>query len=210
MQKCDNSAFCKRLRGVQSDSWSISPDSVSVKGSDVHAVVVCGESKQELDLTLTAYDGIARLHVNEVKDSGKQRFQVPHALLPDVDSKAISWAKHDKSSNSIMLKLGEADVTLQYSPLQLDVSVGGKPAISFNSKQLFNFEHLRQKQVGANMKHACTWTALCHIMPLPVPSQIFAMSCHIMSCHVIPNHRCREMRFACQHPDYQTRSMPST
>ncbi len=108
----------------------------------------CGDSKEELDLTLTAYDGIARLHVNE-RTSGKQRFQVPHALLPDVDSKATSWGQDEKSSNSLRLKLGQADVTLQYRPLQLDVTVNGKAAISFNSKNLFNFEHLRQKQVSS-------------------------------------------------------------
>ncbi|DBA94742.1 TPA: hypothetical protein ACH3X1_002291 [Trebouxia sp. C0004] len=146
-KKCENSAFCKRLRGVQGQNCSISPSSVVVKGSSVHALLQCGDSKEELDLTLTAYDGIARLHVSE-RTSGKQRFQVPHALLPDVDSKATSWGQHEKSSNSLCLKLGQADVTLQYRPLQLDVTVNGKAAISFNSKNLFNFEHLRQKQEG--------------------------------------------------------------
>ena len=150
MQKCENSAFCKRLRGVQGQTYSIAPSSVSIKGSAVHALLTCEDSKEQLDFQLTAYDGIARLHINEAKDSGKQRFQVPHALLPDVDSKAVSWSKHEKSSSSMVLKLGQADVTLQYSPLQLDVTVAGKPAISFNSRNLFNFEQLRQKQVSAS------------------------------------------------------------
>ena len=110
--------------------------------------MACGDAKQQYELALTAFDGIARLHINEAGDSGKKRFQVPHALLPGLDKQAINWDKHDKSPSSLTLKLGQADVTLQYSPLQLDVTVDGKPAISFNSKQLFNFEHLRQKQVG--------------------------------------------------------------
>ncbi|DBA85180.1 TPA: hypothetical protein ACH3X2_005892 [Trebouxia sp. C0005] len=146
-KKCENSAFCKRLRGAQGQTCSISPSSVVVKGSAVQALLQCGDSKEELDLTLTAYDGIARLHVNE-RTSGKQRFQVPHALLPDIDSKGTSWGQHEKSSNSLCLKLGQADVTLQYTPLQLDVTISGKAAILFNSKSLFNFEHLRQKQEG--------------------------------------------------------------
>ena len=153
MQTCDNSAFCKRLRGSQSSAWSISPDSVAVKGSAVHATLVNQDIQQTLDLTLTAYDGIARLHINEAKDSGKLRFQVPHALQPNVDSKATSWGKHQQSSSSLALQLGPADVTLQYSPLQLDVAIDGKPAISFNSKSLFNFEHLRQKQVYTGTLH---------------------------------------------------------
>ncbi len=150
LQKCEHSGFCMRLRGVQRETCSIASSSVAVKGSSVNALLVCGESKQELDLRLTAYDGIVRLHINEAKASGKKRFQVPHALLPDVDSKAISWGKNTKSSTSLLLTLGQADVSLQYSPLQLDVTIDGKPAISFNSKNLFNFEHLRQKQVSTN------------------------------------------------------------
>ena len=118
-----------------------------MKGSSVTASVICGNTKQQYDLGLTAYDGVARLHINEAGEPGKKRFQVPHALVPEVDKQATSWDKHDKSSSSLVLKLGQADITLQYSPLQLDVNVGGKPAISFNSKQLFNFEHRRQKQV---------------------------------------------------------------
>ena len=147
MQKCENSAFCTRLRGTQGQTCSISPSSVSVKGSSVTASLLCGDTRQQYDIALTAYDGITRLHINEAGEPGKKRFQVPHALVPDVDKQAISWEKHDKSSSSLMLKLGQADITLQYSPLQLDVNVDGKPAISFNSKHLFNFEHLRQKQV---------------------------------------------------------------
>ena len=136
---------------MQGQTCSIPPSSIAVKGSAVHALLQCGDSKEELDLTLTAYDSIARLHVNE-KTSGKQRFQVPHALLPDVDSKSTSWGQHEKSSNSLCLKLGQADVTLQYRPLQLNVTVDGKAAISFNSKNLFKFEHLRQKQVSTCLR----------------------------------------------------------
>lgn len=128
------------------------------------ASLACGDAKQHFDLALTAYDGIARLHINEAGDSGKKRFQVPHALLPGVDKQAINWDKHDKSSSSLTLKLGQADVTLQYSPLQLDVTVDGKPAISFNSKQLFNFEHLRQKQVRhAEHFHIGLLVVLCNL-----------------------------------------------
>lgn len=147
LQKCEHSAFCTRLRGVQGQTCSISLSSISVKGASATASVLCGDTRQQYDLTLTGYDGIVRLYINEAGEPGKKRFQVPHALLPDLDKQATSWDKHDKSGNSLSLKIGQADITLQYSPLQLDVNVAGKPAIAFNSKQLFNFEHLRQKQV---------------------------------------------------------------
>ncbi|KAL3163000.1 hypothetical protein ABBQ32_009432 [Trebouxia sp. C0010 RCD-2024] len=147
-KKCEHSAFCTRLRGVQGQTCSISLSSISVKGASATASVLCGDTRQQYDLTLTGYDGIVRLYINEAGEPGKKRFQVPHALLPDLDKQATSWDKHDKSGNSLSLKIGQADITLQYSPLQLDVNVAGKPAIAFNSKQLFNFEHLRQKQEG--------------------------------------------------------------
>ena len=129
----------------------------------MHALLSSRDIQQTLQLTLTAYDGIARLHVNEAKDSGKRRFQVPHALQPDVDSKAISWGKQKKSSSSLALQLDDADITLQYSPLQLDVSVNGKPAISFNSKSLFNFEHLREKQVTVPCLQCLSASQVCSL-----------------------------------------------
>ena len=125
----------------------MAPDSVTVQQSTVTARLTCGSNKTQLDLILTAYQGVARLHINEAAGAGTQRFQVPHVLLPSLQNLKTSWQDSASTSNSLKLSLGQADVTLQYSPLQLDVSVKGIPALSFNSKQLFNFEQLRTKQV---------------------------------------------------------------
>lgn len=148
-QKCEQSAFCTRLRGAQGDAYSVIPESVSVKDSSVTAVLTRGSSTPQLDLALTAYQGTARLYINEVSEAGKQRFQVPHVLLASLDKLKTSWQDHAATSNSMKLSLGEADINLQYSPLQLDIAVGGTPAVSFNSRQLFNFEQLQSKQVLA-------------------------------------------------------------
>lgn len=147
VQKCGQSAFCTRLRGAQGKTCSVDSKSVSVQDSAMTASIACGDSKSLLDLTLTAYQGVARFHINEATDAGKQRFQVPHVLLPSLDGLKTSWQDSASASSSIKLSLGEADLTLQYNPLQLDVSVNGIPVMSFNSKQLFNFEQLRTKQV---------------------------------------------------------------
>lgn len=117
------------------------------------ASITCGGSKSQLDLTLTAYQGVARMYINEATEAGKQRFQVPHVLLPSLEGLKTSWQDSASASSSIKLSLGEADITLQYDPLQLDVSVKGIPAMSFNSKQLFNFEQLRTKQVNFHVFH---------------------------------------------------------
>ena len=75
------------------------------------------------------------------------RFQVPHALVADLDKQQTHWDKHTQTSQGATLQLGNAQVKLQYSPLQLDIAVDGKPAATFNGRQLFNFEHRRQKKV---------------------------------------------------------------
>lgn len=124
-------------------------DTVIVKDSSVTASLTCGSSNTQLDLVLTAYQGFARLHINEASEAGKQRFQVPHVLLPSLANRKVPWQNNAATSDSLKLSIGEADITLQYSPLQLDVSVHGIPALSFNSKQLFHFEQLRTKQVLA-------------------------------------------------------------
>ncbi len=82
---------------------------------------------------------------------------MPHALVADLDKQQTHWDKHTKTSQGATLQLGNAQVKLQYSPLQLDIAVDGKPAATFNSRQLFNFEHRRQKKVcqGAHNISGC-------------------------------------------------------
>ena len=74
MQKCGDSAFCKRLRGTAGDGFEVEPKSVSVKGSDLTATLRNPAADKEFVLKLTAYDGLVRLHIDESGDKG--RFQV--------------------------------------------------------------------------------------------------------------------------------------
>lgn len=74
MQKCADSAFCKRLRGQKSDVYAIKTESLAVKGSKLRALVVNEANHAEFHLEMTAYDGIVRLHIDE--DASKKRFQV--------------------------------------------------------------------------------------------------------------------------------------
>lgn len=168
VQKCEDSAFCSRLRGASGEVCSVVPSSVSVQESAVTATLLCGVESTELDLSLTAYEGIIRLYVNEAGEAGSQRFQVPHVLLSTVASSATTWHDSAKASNSIKLSLSTADVTLQFNPLQLDVTISGTPALSFNSRQLFTFEHLRTKQVTLQprtYKHAASVPGIHAVLP---------------------------------------------
>lgn len=74
MQKCADSAFCKRLRGQKGEVYAVKTKTLVVKGSKLRANLVNEANQAEFQLELTAYDGIVRLHIDE--DASKNRFQV--------------------------------------------------------------------------------------------------------------------------------------
>lgn len=78
MQKCGDSAFCKNLRGKAGDGYELSPKSISVKSSRLKAKLVNTAAQKELDLTLTAYEGLVRVTVDE---PDKDRFKVADASV---------------------------------------------------------------------------------------------------------------------------------
>ena len=53
-----------------------------------------------------------------------------------------------QSSSVVQLQSGSAQLTLTFKPLRVDLSIAGTPAASFNARQMFNYEYLREKQVG--------------------------------------------------------------
>lgn len=67
--------------------------------------------------------------------------------MPELEQQRQPWQVQQRAAGSISLRLGPVQAQLQYSPLQLTMSVEDRPAMEFNSQKLFNFEHLRQKQV---------------------------------------------------------------
>jgi len=96
-------------------------------------------------LSIKAYKGFVRLVVNE--DPSKKRFEVPGILMHDLGQKEVSWAKKGQTTSALRLALDDVELQLQYSPFQISVSIKRQPVMSFNGRQMFNFEHLRQKQV---------------------------------------------------------------
>jgi hypothetical protein len=83
VQKCADSAFCKRLRGQKGDVYALKPESISVDGSKLRASVMNAANKAEFNLELTAYKGIIRLHIDEA--ATKSRFQA--IIFADHESK---------------------------------------------------------------------------------------------------------------------------
>ena len=146
LQKCADAAFCNRLMGSVDEEYIIDPASVKIAGSKLLCRLQHGGNPDvDLRLTLTSYGNTVRLHINE--DASKGRFEVPGVLQKNLAEAESAWETSKAAAGYAMLKLGSADIRLKYKPLELTVDIAGKPAILFNSRHMFNFEHLRQKKV---------------------------------------------------------------
>ncbi len=144
-KKCTDAAFCNRLLGTRDEGYYIDPASVQFSGPSVTARLLNKAKGTDVTLTMKAYKGFVRLLVNE--DASKKRFEVPGVLMHDLGSREAIWSKKAQTAQSLLLQLEDAEMQLQYSPFQIGISIKGKPVMSFNGRQMFNFEHLRQKQV---------------------------------------------------------------
>lgn len=101
MQKCNDSVFCKQLRGNAGDGFEVVPKSVQVKSAELNAKLVNTAAKKELDLTLTAYHGLVRVTVDE---SQKTRFRVRHCGPVQLRSHPYLWHTNIPDSISCQLK----------------------------------------------------------------------------------------------------------
>lgn len=146
MQKCTDAAFCNRLLGARDEGYYIDPASVKVSGPTVNAKLLNKATQAVFTLTLKAYKGFVRLLVDE--DASRKRFEVPGVLMHGLESREGSWVTKAQTSQFLQLQCEDAELQLQYTPLQIDISIKGQPVMSFNSRQMFNFEHMRQKQVS--------------------------------------------------------------
>ena len=146
LQKCINSNFCVRLRGNASADYEVVPASIKVDGAALAATLSNAACGVDFQLTLTGYEGMLRVHIDE--PSAKQkRHQVPLTLMEDVGQLEQALKKGRSARNSQQLSLGDASITLQYKPFRLEVFVGKQSAFLVNSRNMFHFEHSRTKQV---------------------------------------------------------------
>ena len=164
MQKCSDAAFCNRLMGSVDEGYMVDPASVKIAGSKLLCRLQNTDNPDvHLHLALTSYGGFIRLQINE--DAAKGRFEVPGVLQKDLAESESAWEMSKAAAGYALLKLGNADIRLKYKPLELTVDIDGKPAIIFNSRHMFNFEHLRQKKVCLHPQPVLA-SPLHHCMPI--------------------------------------------
>lgn len=98
-QKCEESAFCTRLRGNTSDAFVLLPETVAVDGPRVTATVQnVQDTNGTFYLVLTAYGDTLRLFVNEAAEKG--RWEVPDVLLPGLEQREqVGPGRRDRESS---------------------------------------------------------------------------------------------------------------
>jgi alpha 1,3-glucosidase len=154
-KKCAQTSFCSRNRNVQQGAnFEIVPASVTLNTATLTATLLNKQASKHLQLTLTAHaDGFVRLLIDESPSVG--RYQVPSDILVSGwETRKAAIKEQSRSANGIVLTTGDTKLELGYAPFTLAVSVKGVPALQLNSRNLFNFEHRRPKQVRAGEAHA--------------------------------------------------------
>ncbi|GFR40498.1 hypothetical protein Agub_g1066 [Astrephomene gubernaculifera] len=146
-KKCAQTSFCSRNRNVpQGANFEIIPASISLNTATLTATLLNKPYGKHLQLTLTSHaDGFVRLMVDESPSVG--RYQVPSdILISGWENKKQGFTENSRTASSITLTTGETKLELNFQPFTLAITVKGQPALQINSRNLFNFEHRRQKQ----------------------------------------------------------------
>ena len=150
LQDCKDAAFCSRLRGNTSSDFVVDPSSIEVGEALISAQIVNKEDSNGIFwLTLRSYGNIVRMHIDE-PTANPPRYEVPDVLMPGLDALLSPFKVVKKTATKLKLRVEEsnADIELKYSPIQLDVSINGRPVLTWNAAGSFIFEHRRQKQEG--------------------------------------------------------------
>lgn len=147
LQKCKDAGFCNRNRGKAGTKFSIDAASIKVEGAVCSASLLNQDApSKKFALSLIAYDdGFVRMRVDEDPNVG--RYQITDVTSPAVESRRTTWSVTQKDGKGATLAVGNATVVLSFQPFRLVISVHGAPAVSINSRDMFNFEHRRRKEV---------------------------------------------------------------
>lgn len=147
-KKCAETSFCSRNRNVpQGTNFNIVPASIVLNTATLTATLLHKALDKHFQLTVTSHsDGFVRVMVDE--SPGVGRYQVPSdVLVSGWETKKQALAEDSRTQSAITLSTGQTKLVLNFQPFSLAITVKGIPALQINSRNLFNFEHRRAKQV---------------------------------------------------------------
>lgn len=161
-RNCHQTPFCKQGRARKPGTSNLRAIDVTLQDGQLTAKLVPkilnpeAEAENALILRMSVYpDGILRFKVDEdeEKDGKRKRFEVPDVLAEDLEDRRL-WLqriKHEQDGVSSVYLTTGYEAVLQHDPLEIYVRRGkNQRIVSFNSKGLFHFEQLRNKNEEEN------------------------------------------------------------
>ncbi|KAJ8944816.1 hypothetical protein NQ318_013152 [Aromia moschata] len=144
-KSCDQSSFCRRLRGVKPDDskYEIDLDSLQALDNAVEAKLINTEAGAEFKLSLTALAGnIFRLQVDEVNPL-HPRYRPQYAL--NGEPQVAKLEVLDRNKESIVVQSGDNKAAIYFKPLKVEFFKNDVLVSVVNGRGLFTFEHYRTK-----------------------------------------------------------------
>ncbi|KAF2893060.1 hypothetical protein ILUMI_13106 [Ignelater luminosus] len=148
---CEQSSFCRRLRGVKpgESKYELNLGSLQVSDTTIEAELVNKEADVTFKFVLTALvDNTFRVVVDEVKPL-HPRYKVEGAL--DGEPQVSKLELLERSSEQVVIKSGDNKVIIKAAPLKVEFYQGDSLASVVNGRGLFVFEHLRAKKVEGDV-----------------------------------------------------------
>lgn len=154
-RKCSDTGFCKQFRDV---APGVLPrfrvDSESLKQNEkagfLGGQLLSSEAgSKPLDFTINFYtDGTSRLKIKE-NSPLRERWEPPDVVLEEnLVPAGISVGKATTPDESVRVEFaGDKTLVMQLDPFQIDLYVGGVPAVTVNKGGLLHFQPYREKKV---------------------------------------------------------------
>ncbi|KRT80428.1 glycoside hydrolase [Oryctes borbonicus] len=144
---CEQSSFCRRLRKIKPDNpkYFLDLDSLQLSDNSVEAELVNTDDNVKLKFSLTTLaDDTFRVIIDEYKPL-HARYRVEGALNGEPQVAKLELLERDRDVVSV--KLGNNKATMTSDPFKVEFYQGDTLVAVVNSRNLFEFEHLRVKPV---------------------------------------------------------------
>lgn len=149
---CDSTSFCRRHRELTRwATFRVNPSTIVASSTGLTAEVIRTDNEPSeksqpvvFTLELIVYEhGILRLKLNE-KNPLKPRYEVPDVLLSQLQTAEGTYKDHKLSFGPS----SAFSAVISDDPFRLDVFVGNEKVISFNDRNLLQFEELQERQAA--------------------------------------------------------------
>jgi len=143
---CQQSSFCRRIRGTKEGSapYSVLPESVVFDPDSVKANILNSRNNVTLALTIdTLQKNTARIRIKELNPI-RARYECKDTLVKEPVK--IKYSKEKSDASGCSIKFDQNSIAITYKPFRLDFFQDGNLVLTMNSRGLMTFEHYRLKK----------------------------------------------------------------